>query len=176
MTSRRAPAGCARRLARAALVTGVAMTAIACGDQPSSDASTPPAVRDASTLLAAPAQLEANGTSLSLEVEAWRSFQPTMDTIPRRLIAVLRLHAMGAGVPGALGLDGVWLVHAGEVVRADAREEQPREAGARTVEFVLRDGPLWPPGDSLDVVASVTGIAASPRLLRAPRTVIARVD
>ena len=169
----------ARRFVQLALLGASAVGATACGES-ASEGARPPAVIDAAALLAAPAQLESGSTSLSLEVDAWRSFQPSLDTIPRRLIAIIRVHATGgegsAGVPGALGLDAVWLVRGTEVVRGEAREEQPRQAGARTVEFVLRDGPLWPPGDSIDVVTSVSGVGTTPRLLRAPRVAIARVD
>ncbi|MCC6930065.1 MAG: hypothetical protein IT359_13865 [Gemmatimonadaceae bacterium] len=136
------------------------------------------------TLLAAPMQLAVGDDSLSLEVEAWRSFQPLLDSASARLIAVLRVstrakdssNAGSRGVPGALGVDAVWLVRGSEVVRGEAREEQPREAGVSTVEFVLRDGPTWAVGDSIDVVVTVSGVSDAPRLLRAPRVAIARVD
>src|SRR5690606_15635317 len=46
---------------------------------------------------------------------------------------------------------------------------------ARTAEFVLRAGPRWPPGDSLDVIVALAGLGPSPRAVRAPRVAIARV-
>lgn len=173
---------------RLALACGVMVAAVACGE-PSSETGGAPrdgasTMLSTETLLAAPTQLPAGDDALSIEVEAWRSFQPLLDSASTRLIAVLRVSAAakdsGAagsrGVPGALGVDAVWLVHGSDVVRGEAREEQPREAGATTVEFVLRDGPTWPVGDSIDVVVSVSGVSDAPRLLRAPRAAIARVD
>ncbi len=173
----------------AALVTLTALSALAsCGEPSAGKDAAPnehtPSVMTAETLLAAPAQLVAGDAALSIEVEAWRSFQPLVDSASTRLVAVIRVSAAAAdstaagtrGVPGALGIDAVWLVHGTEVVRGEAREEQPREAGASTVEFVLRDGPTWPAGDSIDVVVSASGVSNAPRLLRAPRIAIARVD
>ncbi|MBK6842604.1 MAG: hypothetical protein IPG88_09915 [Gemmatimonadetes bacterium] len=162
-------------LTRAAvLVPAVALLVAACGAPPAGESEGP--VRTAESLRAVPAELSAGATTLTLEVEAWRSFQPTMDSVENRLIAILRVNAAGGGVPGALAVDTVWLVHGSEVVQGGAREEQSREPGASSVEFVLRDGPMWAPGDSIDVVALVSGVNGRTATLRAPRIVIERVD
>jgi len=133
-------------------------------------------VPSSETLREAPQEVSLGGTPLRLEVEAWRSFQPTMDRLPNRLIAVLRLKATTGAVPPLAALDAVWLQHGSETVRGIAREEQPRDPGASNVEFVLRDGPMWSPGDSIDVVASVSEGGRGATLLRAPRVAILRVD
>ncbi|MEO6446984.1 MAG: hypothetical protein ABIZ91_17225, partial [Gemmatimonadaceae bacterium] len=62
------------------------------------------------------------------------------------------------------------------LIVTEAREEQPREARARSVEFVVRNGPLWSPGDSLDVVVTLKTTGGASALLRAPRIVLARVS
>jgi hypothetical protein len=133
---------------------------------------------NAQALRAVPTSVDTDGMSLTLSVEAWRSYQPTIDRAAGDpLIALLRVNTSDpAGIPGALRADGAWLAHGDEMVQVMPREEQPREPGARTLEFVVRDGPAWPTGDSLDVVLSIGGMRAQPLLLRAPRTVIARVD
>jgi len=116
------------------------------------------------------------GRSISLEVEAWRSFQPTVGTVGDPLIAVLRVQSRDGSLPGELSMRRVFLLRGGEVVEGEAREEQPRESNAQMAEFVLRQGPPWTPGDSLDVVVELAGSGSLAPLLRAPRVAIARVD
>jgi len=131
----------------------------------------------AEALRAVPTTVEVDGASLTLTVEAWRSYQPTVGRAAGDpMIALLRVSTNDpAGIPGALRADSAWLAHGDEVVPVVPREEQPREAGGRTVELVVRDGPSWPTGDSLDVVVALGGGRTPRALLRAPRTVIARV-
>lgn len=136
-----------------------------------------PRVRGADELRATSPVLRSGSAVYTLEVEAWRSVQPIVGSAGDPLIAILRLSADGEdGVPGALGIEQVYLVHGAEVVQAEAREEEPRASRARTVEFVLRDGPRWPVGDAIDVVVTLSGLRAGTSLLRAPRVAIARVD
>lgn len=149
---------------------------VACEQPPS----TPPAlaVTSAQSLRDVPLRVEEGGATLTLAVEAWRSFQPTIGAeAGDPLIAILRLNAdRTGGIPGALRADSAWIARGDEVLRVTAREEQPREAAARWVEFVVRDGPRWAPGDSIDVVLALGGLRAPQVLLRAPRVPILRVD
>jgi hypothetical protein len=145
----------------------------ACAPAPSGE----PPVRSADELRQAGTQVRAGEGSLTLEVEAWRSFQPIVGDSGDPLIAVLRLRAgEGGRVPGALAIEGAWLVRGNEVLRVEAREEEPRAASAEVLEFVVRDGPRWAAGDSIDVIVDVGGLDGPRTLLRAPRVVIARVD
>lgn len=149
------------------------LACVACA-QP--EPSTPPAiVRTAESLRAVSTELRVGTTTFTAEVEAWRSFQPLVGAAGDPLIAVVRVRGDG-GIPGALTADTVWLVRGAEVVALVAREEQPRGGEARTVEFVVRDGPRWTPGDSIDVIVALTGLDATTHLVRAPRVTIARVD
>lgn len=134
-------------------------------------------MRGADELRQASTQLSASGVNLSLAVEAWRSFQPIVGNEGDPLIAILRVNAGASeGVPGALALATVYLLHGSDVVQVEAREEEPRASNASTVEFVLRDGPRWAAGDSIDVIAELTGLGGANVLLRAPRVAISRVD
>ncbi len=147
--------------------------ALACAPAQSGE----PVVRSAEELRQASTEISASGTKLSLTVEAWRSFQPIVGNAGDPLTAILRVHAGEAeGVPGALALGTVYLVHGSDVVQVEAREEEPRASNAGTVEFVLRDGPRWAAGDSIDVIADISGLGAANVLLRAPRVAITRVD
>ena len=159
-----------RRLAAATL-----LACWACG-QP--EPATPRGVvRTADSLRAVATELRVAGTIFTAEVEAWRSFQPLVGAPGDPLIAVVRVRGEGgARIPGALAIDSVWLVRGADVVQGTASEEQPRDRDARTVEFVLRDGPRWPPGDSIDVIVALSGVGAPVPVVRAPRVAIARVD
>ncbi|MEP7382036.1 MAG: hypothetical protein ABI910_10140 [Gemmatimonadota bacterium] len=149
------------------------LTAIACAPASSGE----PVVRGAEELRRAATQVSAGEARLTLVVEAWRSFQPIVGNAGDPLTAILRVRASESeGVPGALALGTVYLVRGAEVVQMEAREEEPRAANAGTVEFVLRDGPRWAAGDSIDVIADVSGLGGPSVLLRAPRVAIARVD
>jgi hypothetical protein len=55
-------------------------------------------------------------------------------------------------------------------------EESPRDSGAARVEFIVRRGPNWAPGDSIDVVAQVALPGGGGSLLRAPSIAIMRVE
>lgn len=147
---------------------------MACNDSPS-PAERP--VRTAESLRAEATQAVIGASSLAVEVEAWRSYQPIKGDAGDPMIAIIRLTAAGeGGVPGDVGVDAAYLVRGNEVVVADAREEQPREAKARTVEFIVREGPQWTPGDSIDVVVVLKQTGGQTTLVRAPRTVLARVS
>lgn len=166
------PTGWVARMA--ALILAIASSAC----QGTDSGSPVPAVTSAQALRAVETSVEAGGGALTLVVEAWRSFQPTVDRAAGDpLIALLRVSTTAAeGLPGALRADSAWLAHGDDLVAMVPREEQPREPGGRTVEFVVRGGPAWPTGDSLDVVVAIGGVRPAPLLLRAPRAVIARVD
>lgn len=158
-------------IATAAFMAGVGMAA--CAPAPSGES----VVRGAEELRAAATRVSAGPVALTLEVEAWRSFQPIVGDVGDPLIAILRVQAADLGVvPGAVAVEGVYLLRGAEVVQMVPREEQPRVANARTVEFVVRDGPHWAAGDSIDVVAALSGLGGPSILLRAPRTTILRVD
>lgn len=153
------------------LVVGLLM---AC-DNSSSNAPMPD--RSLQSLRAAATQVSVGSTMMTAQVEAWRSYQPIKGDEGDPMIAVIRLStASSGGVPGDLGVETVYLMRGDEVVTADAREEQPRGPNATSIEFVVRDGPRWTPGDSMDVVVGLTHRGGKTALLRAPRVALARVS
>ncbi|MGQ0646508.1 MAG: hypothetical protein ACT4P7_02995 [Gemmatimonadaceae bacterium] len=112
---------------------------------------------------------------LTLEAEAWRSFQPPSTSRGDPLIVIARLTST-APIDPAVQLDTLYIARDQEVWIGVAREEQPRAASATMVEFVGRNGPNWRPGGSIDVVARVVRPDGTFALLRAPRAAVARVD
>lgn len=159
-----------------ALLAALAM--MACGDESSPQAPD----RSLETLRLAVLSIRVGDATLDVDAEAWRSFQPTVSDTPRSrgegdpLLALVRLRSTGDPIPAGLAMDGVYLIRGSEVAAVTAREEQPRAEGARFAEFMVRDGPRWPPGDSIDVVVALRDDSGRTMLLRAPRVAIMRVD
>lgn len=124
----------------------------------------------------APARALVGGFDVQLEVEAWRSHQPVAGESGDPLIAVLRLKGDRA-IPAEMEIGRVRMTHAGDVWTTVAKEEQPREPGASVVEFMVREGPRWPTGDSIEVQAQVnTRGTTTPTTILGIRTVLARVN
>ncbi|MEO7965774.1 MAG: hypothetical protein ABIT38_17830 [Gemmatimonadaceae bacterium] len=132
--------------------------------------------RSIETLRLAALSVRIDDVTLDVSAEAWRSFQPIAGKNTQPLIAQIRVRATGGPLPPSLATDGIYLVHGGDVFPAFAREEEERADGARFAEFTVRDGPKWPVGDSIDVIVAFKATSATTYLLRAPKTVITRVD
>lgn len=137
--------------------------------------SAPPEARSADAFRAVQLELREGPAVLTLEAEAWRSYQPITTSAGEPLIVVARLHAT-ALIDSALRVETLHLVHGDETWTGAAVEEQPRTSGAAGLEVVVRNGPHWATGDSVDVVARVALPGGRSALVRAPRTLIARVD
>ena len=147
---------------------------MACGQ--SSSPAQPPA-RSLETLRGAAPSAVVGDASLRVEAIAWRSFQPIVGEKGDPMIAIVRLVAApGATVAADVKASAAYFIRGSEVVPATPREEQPREASPSVVEAMVRNGPRWTPGDSIDVVVAVRSGDGSTTLIRAPRTVLSRVD
>ena len=115
------------------------------------------------------------GTQLSLEAEAWRSFQPITGESGDPLIVVARLHGTAPLGP-QVQVDTLYVVRGSEIWVGRSVEEQARAAGGRDLEVVARNGPAWAAGDSIDVIAEVSTGGGKRVRLRSPRAAIQRVD
>jgi hypothetical protein len=162
------------RLSFVALSVALSVEVMACDGSPSP---AQPPQRSLETLRgAAPSAVVGDG-SLRVEAIAWRSFQPIAGEKGDPMIATVRLIAApGATVAADVKADAVYFIRRDEVVAATPREEHPRESSANVVEAMVRNGPRWMPGDSIDVVVAVRRGDASTTLIRAPRIVLSRVD
>jgi hypothetical protein len=146
---------------------------MSCGDS-STGAEVPE--RSLETLRLASLSLRVDEATLDVSAEAWRSYQPSAGKEEHPLLTLVRVRSTGAPLPPTLALDGIYLIHDEEVHAAAGREEEARAPGARFAEFMVRGGPNWAPGDSIDVVVALRTSSATTLLLRAPRVAIARVD
>lgn len=149
-------------------------TVMACAQ--GSSQSQPPE-RSLETLRSAAPSATIGDAQLRVEAVAWRSFQPIAGERGDPMLALVKLiAAAGATIASDLRLDAVYFIRGDEVVAAVASEEHPREGTPNVVETMVRNGPRWTPGDSIDVIASVRHGGAATILLRAPRIVLTRVD
>ena len=152
----------------------LSLAVMAC-DRSSSPAQPPE--RSLETLRGAAPSAVVGDANLRVEAIAWRSFQPIVGEKGDPMIAIVRLIAApGATVGADVSAHAVYFIRRDEVVAATPREEQPRESSPDVVEAMVRNGPRWVPGDSIDVVVAVRRGDASTTLIRAPRIVLSRVD
>lgn len=127
------------------------------------------------SLLSVAQQAVLGAARVSLEAEAWRSFQPITGEAGDPLIVVARLHGT-APLDPQLRIDTLYVVRGNEIWTGRSREEQPRASGGLDLEVVARNGPPWASGDSIDVIAEVTGVDGQKVRLRSARIAVLRVD
>lgn len=161
-----------RRIVDTVGLLSLAIMACAQGSSPSQ-----PPERSLETLRNAATSAMVGDAHLRVEAVAWRSFQPITGEKGDPMLAIVRLIAApGATIASDLKVDAVYFIRGNEVLATTAREEQPREGTPNVVEAMVRNGPRWTPGDSIDVIAGVQHGGGTTILLRAPRIVLTRVD
>ena len=143
---------------------------VACASDPGR-----PAAPSAASLLSVAQQAVQGASRLSLEAEAWRSFQPIKGEAGDPLIVVARLHGTAPLGPH-VRIDTLYVVRGSEIWTGRSKEEQSRVAGGPDLEVVARNGPAWASGDSIDVIAEVSVGGDLKVRLRAPRIAVMRVD
>ncbi|MGQ0765652.1 MAG: hypothetical protein ACT4OZ_08300 [Gemmatimonadota bacterium] len=130
----------------------------------------------AESLRAAATSITVDGDRWTLQVEAWRSFQPIVGADGDPLIVVSRLTGSRPISADVVGRRLHLILEAGEPWSGPASEEQTRDAQATTVEFVTRNGPNWSPGTAMDAILEFTTRSGEVQFIRAPRTTVLRVD
>ena len=151
--------------------TLVAAVSIACGS-PTVVAPVPVA-----ELEAAPLTAVVNGQELVLSPYLWRDFMPFSPPDGRPLIAILRLErADGAPLAGALAISAAWVVNGDEVWTGRVREERVASPPPLYYEAIMRGGPKWGPGITVDVVVRIRDSNGEAQLLRAAKVPIDRTD
>lgn len=149
------------------------------GAEPKPDGSAPPALKPTrEALLAAPLSVVVEGVTLRLEAFLWRDYMPISPPGGKPLMASIKLLVADAGAksfPDGVDAERVWLVRGEEVWTGTFLvEERPDEPGMK--EKIFRDGPLWEPGEEVDVIVEVRGRTGATRLLRAPKVRIIKTS
>jgi hypothetical protein len=122
-------------------------------------------------VLTAPFQLTFGGTTVALSASAWRDMMPG-NGLDRRLVVILTLSTSSkAPWPTSRTTGRAWIIHGAESwVTTPVQEEQTTLPTGFSV--TARGGPLWPVGDSMDVVLELKDAQGGIQRLRAPRQVI----
>ena len=149
----------------------VAAAATACGS-PTEVAPVPLA-----ELEAAPLAVVVNGQEVVLSPYLWRDFMPFTPPDGRPMIAILRLEsADGAPLAGTVSIDAAWVVNDDEVWTGSVREHRLAPPPPMYYEAVMRGGPKWGPGITVDVVVRVRDSTGEPQLIRATNVPIHRTE
>jgi hypothetical protein len=132
------------------------------------DGPTTPGSVTESELTTAPAEVLVGGKALTLETSLWRDFQPISPPDGKPLVAILQIKTEdGSEVPGTVRADMVWVLNGMQRWSAVPQEERRRPETSPVYELVVRDGPKWGPGISVDVVVRLRSNDARAFLLRA---------
>ena len=116
---------------------------------------TPLKVMSASELRAVPTEASLD-IPLQAAVYAWRDFLPSADAPQRTHDLALSVQVRGGVVPPkVLACDGIYLVSGDSVFRAPPAEQRAGD-GPGAVECILRGGPQWGVGDTLQVIISIS--------------------
>lgn len=147
--------------------------------EPKPDGSLRPAPESTrGALLAAPLSVVVEGVTLRLEAFLWRDYMPISPPGGKPLMASIKLLVADAGAksfPDGVDAGRVWLVRGEEIWTGKFLvEERPDEPGMK--EKVFRDGPLWEPGEEVDVIIEVRDRGGATRLLRAPKVRIIKTS
>jgi hypothetical protein len=152
------------------LLTGFTATLVinACGGN-SSTAPSPPS----SDLAAAPTRVVLAGKSIVLDASLWRDFMPISPPDGKPLAGVVRVRTEdGSGVPASVRADAVWVLKGSDIWSTVPREEWSRHETAPNYDVVVRDGPKWGPGITVDVVVRLRDTSERDLLLRVANRLI----
>lgn len=131
----------------------------------------------ASELRSVPVSATADGKDLVLTPYLWRDFMPAAPPDGQPLVAVLRIGPSdGSAVPPTIRADAAWVVFGEQVWAAPVREDRFASPDPVYYEAVIRNGPKWGPGVTVDVVVRLRDSAGRAVLLRAANQAISRTD
>ena len=128
-------------------------------------------------LRAAPTMITAGGVSVQLAPFVYRDFQPISPPDGKPMTAILRVKtADGSAFPTGVRIDSAWVLYGRAVWAATVQEEISAQPGSPVREWVVRNGPKWGPGVSVDVVVELVETVGSTSLLRASDQLVQRTD
>lgn len=195
----RATAGLA--VAAAALAILVALVALAAGcgaspgGRPGGGGGDPPpgavAAPGTGSIVATPRELAAaasritlGGRTHELRAELWRDFMPIAPPDGRPLVAVIELVPAMGGEAGSdpapaasvdARIERTWVILGERAWTTDEVERRARATGGG-LQFVVRGGPKWGPGELVDVAIRLRLGSGDARLLRSGGHRIGRTD
>ncbi len=117
------------------------------------------------------------GARIVLRATAWRDVMPSVAREPGSdlMINLILSETRGAALPAALRVDSAW-VRSSRGTWAAAPSREPRPTSGTALDLMLRGGPAWPVGTSLDVLVRAIDAGGGAHYLRDRRAAIGRVD
>jgi hypothetical protein len=131
----------------------------------------------AASVAAVPLTVTLGGHRFGLSVEAWRNFMPGSTPDGSPLLVALTLNSLDStAFPASVTVDSAWVIMGDHVWRSVAVEENPRQPAAPEVYAMLRHGPTWDPGATIDIVVRLRDRTGTAVCLRAREQQIGRAD
>ena len=130
-------------------------------------------------LQTAPDTVVVEGRTLVLTTYMWRDFMPISPPGGKPLIVIAYITAVDSTpLPSTISADAIWILTDSLVWKGGftAEPTPPGESRPNCLRRVARDGPLWGPYVSVDVVVRVLDGHGNVSLLRAPQQWISRTD
>jgi hypothetical protein len=155
-----------RYRASATLVTMLTLSACSNGVGPESNAVL------AANLRKVPTSVRVGEATLSLSASLWRDPLPVTSPGPSSLRGSFAIRTQSPTIFPPVTFDALWVVNGASVWKADIHFDPLADPAPGTILKVVENGPKWPSGTAVDVIAQVGLTDGSKRLLRASGLVI----
>lgn len=128
-------------------------------------------------LEAAPMTVLLNGQEVILTPYLWRDFMPPVPVNGRPMIAAFQVgSADSTALADAVTIDAAWVVNGDEVWAGTVGEGRYAQPTRVYYQVVMRGGPKWGPGITVDAVVRVRDSKGEAHLLRATGVPIHRTE
>jgi hypothetical protein len=126
----------------------------------------------------APLEAVVQGVPLRIGAELWRDFMPVSPPEGRPLTGVVWIWAADRAAAGPVPkADRCWILRGDSAwLTLPMPEPPPSPSDSVLARYSLREGPLWGPGDQVDVVLRLVNEGGKPILIRAAGQEITRTD
>ena len=126
----------------------------------------------AASLRKAPTSVQVGEAILSLSASVWREPLPVRSPGPSTLRGSFAIRTQSPDIFPPVTFDALWVVNGATVWTADIHFDPLADPAPGTILKVAENGPTWPSGITVDVIAQVGLTDGSKRLLRAGGVVI----
>lgn len=132
----------------------------------------------AASLRQAPTSVQIGEATLTLHAYLWRDFMPGPGMSPAGspLMGSFMIRAQDPAIHPPVTFEALWVVNGAMVWSATLEGNPLADPAPGTILTMARNGPKWPTGATVDVIARVGLADGGTRLIRVAGVVIQRTD